>query len=292
MPPGQGYSGEQLNYLLTQGITNVNDPRAQQALSGFNPTRPGGTQRTQPPSGNRPYDFGPTAGPGIGRGSSAQPGTYDQLLGAQANNGFSQALTGDQLNYLLSQGITNVNDPRAAGALFGRPGGPNAGAPAPAAPDFETMFADLFADYFGGVGPGEQYQVPGTNIGRGYQPETFGILNPSEFGFGFGQGVPGGDAVRFLEEAGFPDVNLLQSLQQGQALGRTDTGSAADQLGGLPLFSPQSLANLGPSGVQFLMGLYSTMLGIPEEDLINAAFAPFRGLGSAAPARQSSGFIR
>ena len=126
----------------------------------------------------------------------------------------------------------------------------------------------------------------------GSQPQTYGILNPSDFGFGFGNGVPGGDVVQWLQDAGFPDVNLIQAIQQGQVPGRTNVAQAAQQLGGIGLPSPQLLERLGPSGFQFLMGLYSTMLGIPEEDLIYGSLSPFMGLGQAQGARQVGGYIR
>lgn len=151
-----------------------------------------------------------------------------------------------------------------------------------------TGGADLFNQLFGfdPTLPG------GGSIQTGEQPRTTGILNPSEFGFGFGQGVPGGDVVQFLMDAGFPDVSLLQAIQQGRPLGQTNVSSAAQQLGGIGLPSPQSLTRLGPSGLQFLLGLFETMLGIPEEDLLFGALQPFQGLGGAPQARQTRGFLR
>ena len=153
-----------------------------------------------------------------------------------------------------------------------------------------TSGADLFQQLFGFQPNG------GTAIGGGQYtsqlPQTYGILNPSEFGFGFGNGVPGGDVVSFLQNAGFPDVNLLQAIQQGQALGQTNFNNSAQQLGGVALPSLQSLMRLGPSGYQFLMGLYEQMLGIPEDDILYGAQQPFMGLGGAQPARQTGGYIR
>lgn len=147
------------------------------------------------------------------------------------------------------------------------------------------LTADVFTQLFGGA-PQQSRPTSGS------QPQTYSLMNPSEFGFGFGNGVPGGDVVQFLQDAGFPDVNLIQAIQQGQALQQTDYNRSAQSLGGVALPSMQGLSRLGPSGMEFLLGLYATMLGIPEEDILYGAMQPFMGLGGAPQARQMGGYIR
>lgn len=138
---------------------------------------------------------------------------------------------------------------------------------------------------------------PAPTTGRTSQPSTFRIAFPgagSPFGFDPGA-VPGGDAVSFLEEAGFPVPESFRNLREGQFLRRPDVGSAARQLGNVGIPSPQSLRRLGlgvtgpegglTTGIEQLISLFEVLLGIPFQDILSASGAPFEGLRTARPGR-------
>ncbi len=125
----------------------------------------------------------------------------------------------------------------------------------------------------GAVGP----TTPGT-IGR-----------PGQFGFAPGA-VPGGDALQFLRDIGFPIPSTFSGLQTGQPLQAGDLGTASQLLGGLGIPSPQSLGRLDDTGLQLLQSIFETLLGIPFGDVVTAGRRPFQGLRSAPLGR--TGLLR
>lgn len=115
-------------------------------------------------------------------------------------------------------------------------------------------------------------------------PSTGGIAG---YGLPVGQGAPGGNGVEWLRSMGMPIPTFLDQISQGQSVGPANYNNALRGLGGVQgLMSPQTLANLAPSELQFLQGFFETVLGIPFNDIINAAYQPFAGLGNA----QTAGF--
>lgn len=112
---------------------------------------------------------------------------------------------------------------------------------------------------------------------------TQGAFAP-DFGLPIGS-VPGGNALDFLTQAGFPEagLSLVEMLQGGQQLPAGNLGLASDAFGGLPIPSPQSIRN----NPDFLASLFESVLGIPFDQIIQAALAPFLGLRQA-PIAQSS----
>lgn len=137
-------------------------------------------------------------------------------------------------------------------------------------------------NFFAGIGTPMQ---GGTVPGSGKQPYTYSIANPNQFGFGFGQGVPGGSVLDFLRSSGFPNTQLPEQLSMGRPVGPTDYGRAFQTYGGMGVPSPQTLTNLGPSGAQYLLGLITTLLGIGDQDTLWAALQPFTGLMGAHAGR-------
>lgn len=116
-----------------------------------------------------------------------------------------------------------------------------------------------------------------------------GVPNPpaNQFGFGTGNGVPGGDVLAYMASVGMPIPPFLQQIfaQQG-GVGRTDYGVSSQKLGGAPIPSLQSLNRAGPDATEFLAGLYETLLGIPFDRIVESAAAPFSGLARPAPPRR------
>jgi len=124
------------------------------------------------------------------------------------------------------------------------------------------------------------------------------IIQPQNFGFGFGQGVPGGDAAEWLRNAGFPDMTIPDLLRSGAPMGPNRVAQTARQLGNFGLMSPQQMQMQGQSGMEFILGMIQTMLGMPQEDYMQAAYAPFQGLMSPQQGRMGQprggmqGFMR
>lgn len=116
------------------------------------------------------------------------------------------------------------------------------------------------------------------------QPNAGGIAG---YGLPVGQGAPGGNAVNWLAGQGMPIPSFVQQISNGQAVGAGNYNDVVQQLGGVQgLMSPQTLNNLNPSELEFLQGFFETVLGIPFNDIISAAYRPFNGLGNA----QQAGF--
>lgn len=177
-------------------------------------------------------------------------------------------------------------------------GGPGMGG-AMGQPDLQSLLAQLGWDvdpntrFIGGnsaVLP--TYATQGAVDSRG-MGSSFAITEPSDFGFGIGNGVPGGDMAAYLQNQGFPDMSIPNALRAGAPLGGSNVGRAAQRLGNVNVTSPQQMAQLGPSGLEFLRGMIETMLGIPFEDYLNASLQPFQGLQGAPMARgRTSGMTR
>ena len=166
-------------------------------------------------------------------------------------------------------------------------------------PDLQSLLAQLgwsvdpntqFVGNNGAVLPTYATQGPVDSRGMG---SSFAITQPSDFGFGMGNGVPGGDMAAYLQNQGFPDMSIPNALRAGAPLGGSNVGRAAQRLGNVNVTSPQQMAQLGPSGLEFLRGMIETMLGIPFEDYLNASMQPFQGLQGAPMARgRTSGMTR
>lgn len=135
--------------------------------------------------------------------------------------------------------------------------------------------------------PGEEQRTGPATFATG-GPEAFGFGSPGN-PFGLGMGVPGGDALSFLQQGGFPTQGPLSALQQGQVAPISNIGAATQRFGNLPIPSPQFLQRLGPTGVQFLAGLFETLLGVPFADVMWAGMQPFQGMGEGEEGRTGPG---
>lgn len=202
----------------------------------------------------------------------------------------------DQLQQFMAQrGLTGAvrwgpGGAEAVPSMGGAGGGGSMGQP-----DLQSLLAQLgwnvdprtqFMGTSGAVLP--TYALDSRSMGA-----TYGVTQPSDFGFGFGNGVPGGDMAAYLQNAGFPDMSIPNALRAGAPLGGSNVGRAAQRLGNINVTSPQQMAQLGPSGLEFLRGMIETMLGIPFEDYLNASMQPFQGLQGAPMARgRTSGMTR
>ncbi len=121
-------------------------------------------------------------------------------------------------------------------------------------------------------------------IGGGQQPSTTAIGAPGAFGFP--AGPLAGGALPFAQSVGLPGTSLLEALSQGRPFPRNNVSRGAGALGlagGLP--SPQSLQGLGPSGIEFFLGMLETLIGIPANDILFGMMQPFQGLGQARRGR-------
>lgn len=145
---------------------------------------------------------------------------------------------------------------------------------------------------FAPPGPFSPQQTQGNLLGGlegligqlGKTSPTGTIGRPGQFGFAPGA-VPGGDALQFLRDIGFPIPSSFSGLQTGQPLQAGDLGTASRQLGGLDIPSPQSLGRLDDTGLQLLMSIFETLLGIPFQDVQRAGLRPFQGLRGAPQGR-------
>lgn len=103
------------------------------------------------------------------------------------------------------------------------------------------------------------------------------------YGLPVGQGAPGGNGVNWLDSLGMPIPSFLRQVSNGQTVGPANYNNVLQGLGGVNgLMSPQTLNNLNPSELDFLQGFFETVLGVPFQDVIQAAQRPFAGLGGAA----------
>lgn len=205
-----------------------------------------------------------------------------------------------------SDGIARPADPALVAQMRARAGGGGGGGmpgqmpgQSMGQPDLQRLLSQLGwnvdpnTQFMGGNGAvlptyGVQGSINSRDMGS-----TFGVTQPSDFGFGFGQGVPGGDMAQYLQNAGFPDMSIPNALRAGAPLGGSNVGRAAQQLGNVNVSSPQQMAQLGPSGLEFLRGMIETMLGIPFEDYLNASMQPFQGLQGAPMGRgRPAGMMR
>lgn len=202
-----------------------------------------------------------------------------------------------------SDGIARPADPALVAQMNARSmGGGGGGGTMPGMPGQPTGQPDLqslLTQLGWNVDPNTQFMggnsavLPTYSVQSRDMGATFGVTPPSDFGFGFGNGVPGGDMAQYLQNAGFPDMSIPNALRAGAPLGGSNVGRAAQQLGNVNVSSPQQMAQLGPSGLEFLRGMIETMLGIPFEDYLYASMQPFQGLQGAPMARgRSSGMMR
>jgi hypothetical protein len=122
----------------------------------------------------------------------------------------------------------------------------------------------------------------GFQQGMGMSGGTGGIAG---YGLPVGQGAPGGNGVDWLRSLGMPIPAFLQQISNGNPVGPGNYNGVLQSLGGVQgLMSPQTLGNLNPSELQFLQGFFETVLGIPFQDVMSAAYRPFSGLGNAQSA--------
>ena len=109
-----------------------------------------------------------------------------------------------------------------------------------------------------------------------------------QFGLPVGQGAPGGNALDWLSGLGMPVPPFLSNIANNRPASGGDYNTALQQLGGVGgLPSLQTLMSLSPSEQEFLAGFFETVLGIPFQDIVDAAARPFAGLGAARGARTS-----
>ncbi len=122
--------------------------------------------------------------------------------------------------------------------------------------------------------------------GAGQTAATGATPSQAQSRFGFAPGaVPGGDALQFLRDIGFPFPSTFGGLQTGRPLQGGDLGRATQQLGNLGIPSPQSLGNLDDTGLQLLISIFETLLGVPFGDIQSAGLRPFQGLRSGPQGR-------
>lgn len=130
-----------------------------------------------------------------------------------------------------------------------------------------------------GITPNRTVQQTGPSEYTGSMPSTYGIAQPSQFGFN--PGAVEGGLRGFMEAQGMPSSPNLERLMNGQALQSADISRSVGALGNIPIPSLQSLARLAPSELEFLSGLFETVLGIPFMDILWQAQRPYQGLRGA-----------
>jgi hypothetical protein len=137
------------------------------------------------------------------------------------------------------------------------------------------------AEQFGITNP-QMTQQNGPNSFTSNMPATYPIqpsFTPQSFGFPGGP-VEGG-LQGFMQQQGMPSSPNLERLMNGQALQSSDISRSVGALGNIPIPSLQSLARLAPSELEFLSGLFETVLGIPFMDILWQAQRPYQGLRGA-----------
>lgn len=134
------------------------------------------------------------------------------------------------------------------------------------------------------TGPSRSNLTASDNVQRGQLNTTQAIGTPGAFGFP--AGPLAGGTQNFANSVGLPGSSLINAMAQGRPFPRANVARGAAGLGltgGLP--SPQSLQSLGPSGLEFFLGMLETLLGIPANDILFGAQQPFQGLGQARQGR-------
>lgn len=182
--------------------------------------------------------------------------------------------------------LVNGVDPYAN---VGRPGDPVADARRRATDDYwRNRPVETYAPGYSNeqrTAAMRQYQGLPPLAGQG-GPGTAQTGAPTQpFGFQPGQGVPGGNAIQYLERMGMPIPPHLRAVAGGRAVQRGDLNRASQQLGGAFLPTPQAMQRMSPSEQQFTQGFYETVLGLPFSDIMQSIQQPFAGLRSARAAR-------
>lgn len=173
-----------------------------------------------------------------------------------------------------------IHGPRKTG--YGQFGNAPAGTPQ----GNQQFLNQVTMDTYNRLGIAPTFSSTGTESAT--RPRTFSVeegIGGTGFGFDVGAGVPGGNAVDFLTEQGFPVPDFLNALNDRDPFQTGDLAASAQQLGGIELPSLQSLSRLSPSELDFLSGFFESLLGIPFADILFAAQQPTRGLRQGAPAR-------
>jgi hypothetical protein len=137
------------------------------------------------------------------------------------------------------------------------------------------------AEQFGITNP-QMTQQNGPNSFTSNMPATYPIqpsFTPQSFGFPGGP-VEGG-LQGFMQQQGMPSSPNIERLMRGEALQSADISRSVGALGNIPIPSLQSLARLAPSELEFLSGLFETVLGIPFMDILWQAQRPYQGLRGA-----------
>lgn len=135
-----------------------------------------------------------------------------------------------------------------------------------------------------GIIPNRTVQQTGPNEYTGSMPSTYSIAKPPaapKRQFGLPSGPVEGGLQGFLQDNEVPMSPNLERLMQGQALQSADISRSVGSLGNIPIPSLQSLSRLAPSELEFLSGLFETVLGIPFMDILWQAQRPYQGLRSA-----------
>ena len=150
-----------------------------------------------------------------------------------------------------------------------------------------------------GITPDVLQSIMGGGPTSGSQASTYATATPGQFGFSPGaigsyNGSQAGNAVSFMQAAGFPQasIDFATLLQQGSPIKRPNYNQQAMNLGGLLLPSLQSYLNMGTSGQGFYEGLMQTLLGLNPQDLLMTMLAPWEKMrqGTSGSTRLLGGF--